>query len=109
MPTKSSVTLTAAPDSGSAFVAWGGSCGGSGTCVLTLDAVRTANATFNRGIFQLTVTSTGNGGGNVLSNPAGINCGGGGTNCQASYDSGQVVTLTATPDANSTFAGWPGS
>ncbi len=35
--------------------------------------------------------------------PTGINCGG---TCSASYDSGTVVTLTATPDASSNFTGW---
>jgi hypothetical protein len=45
------------------------------------------------------------GGGSVASSPAGIDCG---TTCSASYVSGTSVTLTATPDANSTFSGWSG-
>jgi hypothetical protein len=45
------------------------------------------------------------GGGSVTSSPPGIDCG---TTCSASYVSGTSVTLTATPDANSTFTGWSG-
>src|ERR1700736_3663762 len=55
--------------------------------------------------FQLTVQSAGNGAGTVTSSPAGINCGQG---CSASFNSGTVVTLTAAPNANSTFGGWSG-
>lgn len=43
--------------------------------------------------------------GTVTSNPAGINCGG---VCNAQYDDGTRVALTATPDANSVFSGWDG-
>ena len=100
------VTLTASPDVGSSFTGWSGSCSGSAGCSLAMDAAKTATATFTRGIFQLAVSSTGNGGGTIVSNPAGINCG---TNCTASYDASQQVTLTATPDGNSVFAGWSGA
>jgi len=55
--------------------------------------------------YALTITKTGTGSGIVTSNPAGINCG---TDCTESYASGTVVTLTATPDANSIFTGWSG-
>ncbi len=53
----------------------------------------------------LQVTKGGTGNGTVTSNPAGIDCG---ETCIASYASGTQVTLTATPDANSVFAGWSG-
>ena len=55
--------------------------------------------------FTLTVTKAGTGEGTVTSNPAGINCG---MTCTASYASGTVVTLTATPDTYSLFTGWSG-
>ncbi len=55
--------------------------------------------------FTLTVTKSGTGSGTVTSSPAGINCG---TTCSASYNSGTVVTLTATPASGSVFAGWTG-
>src|SRR5437870_4029868 len=56
--------------------------------------------------FTLTVIKAGTGSGTVTSTPAGINCG---TSCSASYPSGTIVTLTATPSTGSTFAGWSGS
>ncbi|MFN7955460.1 MAG: hypothetical protein U0610_27295 [bacterium] len=54
----------------------------------------------------LTVTKAGTGAGTVSSSPAGINCG---STCSAGYASGTVVTLTASPSAGSTFAGWSGA
>jgi hypothetical protein len=54
---------------------------------------------------SLSVMREGTGNGTVTSNPAGIDCG---ANCSASYDSGTVVTLTATPAPGSTFEGWTG-
>src|SRR6266571_3586817 len=53
----------------------------------------------------LSVVRQGAGSGTVTSSPAGINCG---ATCSASYDSGTVVTLTATPAGDSTFTGWSG-
>lgn len=47
--------------------------------------------------FSVAVTKTGNGGGTVTASPAG-----------PLYTPGTVVTLTATPDAGSTFGGWSG-
>jgi PKD repeat protein len=62
-------------------------------------------ATFAPKTFDLTVAKAGSGSGSVSSSPAGIGCGSG---CQASFGPGTVVTLTATPDAGSRFAGWSG-
>jgi uncharacterized repeat protein (TIGR01451 family) len=59
-------------------------------------------------VFTLTVTKTGNGSGTVTSNPGingAINCG---SVCLATYLSSAGVTLTASADANSLFAGWSG-
>jgi len=42
-----SVTLTAAPASGSTFAGWSGSCSGTGTCTLSMTAARSVTATFN--------------------------------------------------------------
>src|SRR5262245_59382585 len=55
--------------------------------------------------FTLMVTKSGSGTGTVSSSPAGISCG---SNCSQSYASGTLVTLTASPAAGSTFAGWSG-
>jgi Divergent InlB B-repeat domain/Bacterial Ig-like domain (group 2) len=51
----------------------------------------------------LTVALPGAGSGTVSSSPGGINCP---TACSASFTSGTPVTLTATPNTGSTFAGW---
>jgi DNA-binding beta-propeller fold protein YncE len=40
------VTLTATPKTGSAFAGWSGSCSGSGSCQVKLEAVATVNAEF---------------------------------------------------------------
>ncbi|MBK7661921.1 MAG: Ig-like domain repeat protein, partial [Betaproteobacteria bacterium] len=47
--------------------------------------------------------------GRVTSSPAGIDCGPTTSNCQASFASGQQVTLTATPEAGYQFAFWTGA
>ncbi len=54
----------------------------------------------------LTVSKTGSGSGSVSSSPAGINCG---ATCSAHFGDGASVTLTATADAGSSFAGWSGA
>ena len=56
-------------------------------------------------LFGLSLLSTGTGAGSVASFPAGITCG---TACSHDFDSGGVVSLTATPAGGSTFSGWSG-
>ncbi len=41
-----SVTLTAAPASGSIFTGWSGACSGTGSCVVSMTAARSVTATF---------------------------------------------------------------
>ncbi|MGB7292767.1 MAG: InlB B-repeat-containing protein [Thermodesulfobacteriota bacterium] len=53
----------------------------------------------------LSVTKNGSGTGTVTSNPVGIDCG---VDCTEDYDEDTFVTLTASPDPGSTFAGWAG-
>ena len=102
------VNLTATPDSGSTFAGWSGSCSGTGACSVTMDAAKSVSANFtaNPGPFTLTVAKSGTGTGTVTSTPSGISCG---PTCSASFASGTVVSLTATPDSGSTFAGWSGA
>lgn len=54
----------------------------------------------------LTVSKTGSGSGTVTSTPAGIDCG---SDCSEVYGTGTAVTLTASPAAGSSFAGWSGA
>ena len=57
-------------------------------------------------LFDLTVSTSGTGAGRVTSMPTGIDCP---PTCASVVGWGGAVTLTATPDAASTFAGWSGS
>lgn len=61
-------------------------------------------AYFAPNLYTLTVTKSENGSGTVTSSPTGISCG---TTCSGTF--GGSLTLTATPDTNSTFTGWSGS
>jgi uncharacterized protein YkwD len=102
-PDGTEVTLTAVAAAGSVFTGWsGGGCGGTGSCVVTVTGSVTVTATFAR-TFTLTVVRAGTGTGAVASQPAGIACG---ADCAEVYTEGQVVTLTATPAADSDFTGW---
>ena len=56
--------------------------------------------------YTLSVARSGTGAGTVTSSSGGISCG---ATCSATFTSGAVVTLTATPATGSTFAGWTGA
>jgi hypothetical protein len=101
------VVLTGTPAPGSAFSGWsGGSCSGTGACMVTLTATTSVTATFTLNRYPLTVSRSGNGAGRVVSIPTGIDCG---SDCGESYDHGTSVTLTAGPSTGSTFVGWSGA
>ena len=116
------VTLTATPDPGESFIGWGADCDGTNaTCTLTMDADHHVVASFTAPYWILTVyvygrDPSGNqtfaGNGNVTSDPPGIDCRGDGQsgmgNCTVQFQPGTNVTLTATPDPDSSFAGWGG-
>jgi hypothetical protein len=101
------VTLTASAASGSAFAGWsGGGCSGTASCVTTMNQAQNVTATFTQiPSFTLSVATAGNGSGTITSSPSGINCGG---TCNASYQTGTQVTLSAAAASGSTFAGWSG-
>jgi hypothetical protein len=101
------VTLTPSPDVGSKFVKWTGACTGSATCKVTMNAAKSVGAEFALiPNFKLKVVKAGAGSGTVSSVPFGINCG---LACEAEYEDGTVVTLSATPEAGSKFSGWTGA
>ena len=62
---------------------------------------------------DLSVLVTGNGTGAVSTSPAGVACSYSGNStsgtCSASFVSGAIVTLTATPAGGHTFGGWSGA
>ena len=66
----------------------------------------TATWTITDQQYALSVQRAGTGAGTVSSSPAGIDCG---VTCSVSVDDGTAVTLTATADAGSVFAGWSGA
>jgi len=102
-----SVTLTAAPSSGSVFAGWSGVCSGTGDCVVTMDSDKSVTATFNLQVAQysLTVVKVGTGDGTVTSSPAGISCG---SACSEIFQKATRVKLTATANSDSIFTGWSG-
>ncbi len=106
-PQNQVVTLTPTPSADSKFASWGGACGGSGACQVTMSAARSVTATFTLlPTFELAVSTAGSGSGTVISSPAGVNCG---ATCSANFPQGQVVTLTPVPAADSSFTSWSGA
>jgi hypothetical protein len=103
--TGTAVTLTATPDATSTFTGWSGACSGTANCVVTAGSPVSVVATFAKLTYPVSVVTAGSGGGGVVSSPAGIDCG---ATCTTSFDAGTDLTLTASPDATSTFAGWSG-
>jgi hypothetical protein len=108
------LTLTATPVAGSTFDGWSGACSGTAACQVTMSQARSVTATFELiPEYDLTVAGAGTGNGSVTSDVAGITCtvtaGAASGDCTESYQDGTVVTLTATADAGSRFAGWSGA
>ncbi|WP_200154164.1 InlB B-repeat-containing protein, partial [Chromatium okenii] len=95
------VTLTATPNAGSTFTGWSGDCSGTGTCIVTMDAVKNVTATFAITQHTLSINKVGNG--RVFTDDSVINCG---ATCSSNFDYGTIVTLKTSPDANYVFSGW---
>lgn len=99
------VTLYVTPEElDSYFVGWSGACSGTSPCVVSMTSDKSLTATFNK--IKLTVNKSGTGSGIVTSSPSGISCG---SDCTEDYTSGTSVTLTASADTGSVFAGWSGA
>jgi Fe-S cluster biogenesis protein NfuA len=101
------VELKPLASTGSRFTEWSGACTGTGTCKVTMSAAKAVAARFDLvPKFKLTVSKTGTGAGTVTSTPAGISCG---STCEAEFEEGKEVELTAAPDEGSEFVKWSGA
>lgn len=104
-PSGATVTLTAAPTTGSSFYEWTG-CDSVNTarkqCTVTMAKARTVKATFAKPAL-LTVKKAGLGAGTVASLPLGIFCG---ADCNQIYRFNTVVYLMAAPATGSAFGSW---
>ncbi|RME20707.1 MAG: hypothetical protein D6800_12880, partial [Candidatus Zixiibacteriota bacterium] len=91
------VSLLATPNSGYEFVNWTGDVADANnpSTTVTMDANKTVTANFQRVEYQLTINSATGG---TTSPAAGTH----------TYYSGDVVPLTATPDAGYHFVNWTG-
>jgi Divergent InlB B-repeat domain/PKD domain len=101
------VVLSATSGANVKPVQWTG-CGevtGENKCKVTMSAAKEVIAKFDPEQHQLKVTKSGTGGGTVTSTPAGINCG---STCEANFDHGTVVTLSAVSNAGTEPVQWTG-
>ncbi|MGE5281963.1 MAG: InlB B-repeat-containing protein [Chloroflexota bacterium] len=105
------VTLVPSPEPGWEFAGFKGgtgsakSCNGkTKLCTFFIEEDSAIEGSFVPITHLLTIAKAGTGSGAVTSSPAGINCG---SACAAKFAEG-AVTLTASPAAGSTFAGWSG-
>jgi len=96
------VTLTATPATGSAFLGWSGDADCSdGQVAMTTNV--SCTATFDPATFTLTTDLTPTGGGSITG--TGISCPG---DCTEAVAPGTQIVLTATPLVNYSFSNWSG-
>ncbi len=107
------VTLTAIANSGSTFASWG-TCAGTGTCGVTMNANQSESVTFTASpqTFTFSVMESGSGSGKVTDGTGQIDCvitsGVVTGSCSGSYSSGTVVMLAGSASSGSLFSGWSG-
>jgi uncharacterized repeat protein (TIGR02543 family) len=100
-------TLTATPAAGKRFAGWTGACSGaSPVCTVTMDAAKSATATFATPVTTHMLRASVKGKGRVTSSPAGISCPG---KCSGSFAADGSVRLAAKPAKGYTFTGWSGA
>ncbi len=101
------ITLTAAANSGSSLTSWSGCDGVNGnTCTInTINQNKTVTATFTLDVPQYTllIQKAGSGSGTVTG--GGIDCG---STCSVTLAGGTSATLTAAPSTSSFFTSWSG-
>jgi len=89
------ISLAAAPIAGSIFTGWsGGGCSGTGSCRVYMDNHKSVTASF--AIPTLTVQVNGTGTGNIATQPGGIDCGNGKSDCSEALLKGTSVSFSAT-------------
>jgi len=105
-----SITLTADAADSSNFTSWSGvTCQGSNTsdtCTFTITSDTTVTGAFSLKTYDLAVSRTGDGTGNVTSSPGDINLNAG--NPSDTFKHGTPITLTANPTDSSNFTSWSG-
>ncbi len=104
-PVRTRISLSATPNSSSAFDHWAGGCTGTGTCSVKLGADTQVIAYFKPKTTTLTVQKMGQGSGTITSTELGISCG---AKCSENYSTITAGTVTAKAAPGSIFAGWIG-
>jgi len=98
------VSLSAQSGANARFAGWSGSCTGTSSCEVTMDAAKTVTAKFVPATTRVAVSIAGRG--RVTSTPAGISCPG---KCAATFPSTATVRLKATATKGWRFTGWSGA
>lgn len=102
----STITLVAQPDSSSTLDAWSvAACGQDPSCELVLNANAEVEVRFDLRRYSVTLTTSGDGRGQVTEANQGLACPG---QCEVEVAHGTQIELRAQPDANNGFGGWSG-
>ena len=115
-PQNTSVVLTPTADLGFFFNGWSGDCTGNGITTVVMDSAKNCSAQFDMIAPNVAILTTsilldgsphsGVGVGNIVSEPAGINCGSEGTDCEEGFVRATTVMLATTAEAGFRFQNW---